>query len=197
VIKIEYRRALQQNVIPAPCPRSLPCFAPVFRETDAVELYLSRCSIGASLCPCTLLLPGTSATIKPQISIFSSAVLPGTSQYVECDVTHSKQTTAPFLPGTRIARQPLQPSPKITQSALRNSAFLTGSDLQTEIDVTSSKQTTEKFLTGARTAISVSRKHTSNRELTMRRASASPAMRGICFALSNRELLELEHAPTN
>jgi hypothetical protein len=52
--------------------------------------------------------------------------------------------------------------------------FLTGSDSQTEIDVTLSKQTTEKFLTGARMHIKVSRKHT-----------------------SNREHLELEHAPTN
>src|ERR1700685_1748828 len=73
--------------------------------------------------------------------------------------------------------------------------FLTGSDPQTEFDVTLSKQRTEKFLTGARMHISVSRKHTSNRELTMRRASASRAKRGICFALSNRELLELENAP--
>ena len=86
--------------------------------------------------------------------------------------------------------------------------FLTGSDSQTEFGVTHSKQTTEKFLTGARTAISVSRKHISNRELTMRvvcapdgpaerRTSASRAVRGNCFALSNRELLELEHAPTS
>ena len=40
-----------------------------------------------------------------------------------------------------------------------------------------------------------SRPQVSNRELTMRRASAfraSNATRGICFALSNRELLELE-----
>jgi hypothetical protein len=40
-----------------------------------------------------------------------------------------------------------------------------------------------------------SRPHISNRELTMRRASAfraSNATRGICFALSNRELLGLE-----
>jgi hypothetical protein len=30
--------------------------------------------------------------------------LPGSAQYVECDVTHSKHTTATFLPGSRIAR---------------------------------------------------------------------------------------------
>ena len=51
--------------------------------------------------------------------------------------------------------------------------LLTGTDQQTEIDLTRSKQTTEKFLTGARTHISLSRKRISNRELTMRRASAS------------------------
>jgi len=31
--------------------------------------------------------------------------LPGSVQYVEFDVTHSKQTTATFLPGSRIARK--------------------------------------------------------------------------------------------
>jgi hypothetical protein len=31
------------------------------------------------------------------------AFLPGSGLRVECDVTHSKQTTAPFLPGSRIA----------------------------------------------------------------------------------------------
>jgi hypothetical protein len=83
------------------------------------------------------------------------------------------------------------------KGSVRSSAFLTETDAHSEIDVTLSKQTTENFLTGARTAISASRKHISNRELTMRRASASRAMRGICFALSNREHVELEHAPTN
>jgi hypothetical protein len=86
---------------------------------------------------------------------------------------------------------------KVPRQHARFSPFLTGSASQTKIDVTLSKQTTEKFLTGARMHISVSPKPTSNRELTMRQASASRAMRGICFALSNREHLELEHAPTN
>ena len=31
------------------------------------------------------------------------AFLPGSGQRVECDVTHSKQTTAPFLPGATTA----------------------------------------------------------------------------------------------
>jgi len=34
----------------------------------------------------------------------ATTFLPGTAQYVESDVTHSKQTTAPFLPGTRTGR---------------------------------------------------------------------------------------------
>jgi hypothetical protein len=37
-------------------------------------------------------------------SVCSPAFLPGSAQYVECDVTHSKQTAATFLPGSRIAR---------------------------------------------------------------------------------------------
>jgi hypothetical protein len=38
-------------------------------------------------------------------SALPSAFLPGTSRYVESDVTHSKQKTAPFLPGTRNAHR--------------------------------------------------------------------------------------------
>ena len=39
------------------------------------------------------------------ISCFAAAFLPGSAQYVEMAVTHSKQTTGPFLPGSRIACQ--------------------------------------------------------------------------------------------
>ena len=108
-----------------------------------------------------------------------------TDAHSEIEVILTKQTVRSFLTETRI------------DCLISRSPFLTGSDPQTEFDVTPSKQTTERFLTGARTAISVLRKHISNRELTMRRASASRAKRGICFPLSNRELLELEHAPTH
>jgi hypothetical protein len=66
------------------------------------------------------------------------------------------------------------PRQRATVAIQQCAPFLTGSDPQTEIDVTLSKQTTEKFLTGARMHISVSRKH-----------------------ISNRERLELEHAPTH
>jgi hypothetical protein len=66
------------------------------------------------------------------------------------------------------------PRALFAKGSVRSSAFLTETDEHSEIDVTLSKQKTEKFLTGARTAISVSRKHT-----------------------SNRELVKLEHAPTN
>src|ERR1700735_1773720 len=54
--------------------------------------------------------------------------------------------------------------PRATVAIEPCAPFLTGSDPQREFDVTRPKQTTEKFLTGARTAISVSRKHTSNRD---------------------------------
>ena len=108
-----------------------------------------------------------------------------TDAHSEIEVILTKQTVRSFLTETRIA------------CLISRSPFLTGSASQTEFDVTPSEQTTEKFLTGARTAISVSRKHVSNRELTMREASASRAKRGNCFALSNREPVKLEHAPTN
>jgi hypothetical protein len=80
-----------------------------------------------------------------------------------------------------VAIQPC-PTPSLTdlpraflaKCSIRSSAFLTETDAHLEIDVTLSKQKTENFLTGARIAISVSRKH-----------------------ISNRELVELEHAPTH
>ena len=104
--------------------------------------------------------------------------LPGTAQYVENDVTYSKQTTATFLTGATTACQPNQRSSRIAHStalaspsitaepsaAARPSLvtrhlsptapFLTGSASQTELPVTHSKQTTAPILTGARTAIS-------------------------------------------
>ena len=102
--------------------------------------------------------------------------------------TRRKQTIKPSLTETRIA-------------------FLPGSASQVECDVTYSKQTTGRFLPGATTACLQSAKRVSrqlcsalsNRELPMRRASASRASapwratRGICFAFSNRELDLLEH----
>jgi hypothetical protein len=94
---------------------------------------------------------------KLSISSFSAAFLPGSAQYVEMAVTHSKQTIATFLPGSRIARQPFQSPSKITHlipltcpDPGRVSHFLTGSGSQTEIAVTHSKQMSGAFLTGAR-----------------------------------------------
>ena len=75
----------------------------------------------------------------------SAAFLPGTALQVECDVTRSKQTIAPFLPGARTA-----PTRAADES---RAAFLTGSGSQTEFDVTHSKQTADEILTGARTTL--------------------------------------------
>jgi hypothetical protein len=85
----------------------------------------------------------------------------------------SRNTEAPVRSNTLPADSQNGNAERSTKEARRQRAtaaiqpcapFLTGSDPQTEIDVTLSKQTTEKFLTGARMHISVSRKHTSNRE---------------------------------
>jgi hypothetical protein len=52
----------------------------------------------------TLTKEGPLATRLPRRSRgHCSTFLPGSAQYVECVVTHSKQTTATFLPGSRIA----------------------------------------------------------------------------------------------
>ena len=48
------------------------------------------------------------ARTKPSISCSAAAFLPGSAKYVECDVTLSKQTTAPFLPGATTAPRELR-----------------------------------------------------------------------------------------
>jgi hypothetical protein len=48
-------------------------------------------------------IPSFPATKESSISCFAAAFLPGSAQYVECDVTHSKQSTATFLPGATTA----------------------------------------------------------------------------------------------
>ena len=99
------------------------------------------------------------------------AFLPGSGKHVECDVTYTKQTTAPFLPGattahiaSRMVQRDAQfgsrmfsPGAQCRALGARNSPFLTGSASQTELAVTHSKQTTGTFLTGARTLFRNSR----------------------------------------
>jgi hypothetical protein len=82
----------------------------------------------------------------PIINRSRSAFLPGSAEYVECDVTHSKQSIDEFLPGSRIACWRL-----LNRS---QSALLTETDSQTETAVNHSKQTMGTFLTETRIAFS-------------------------------------------
>src|ERR1700677_5188312 len=58
------------------------------------------------------------------------AFLPGSGLRVECDVTYSKQTTAPFLPGARTAPRGLRQGtafyPEPRRAALPNAAQPSG-----------------------------------------------------------------------
>jgi CubicO group peptidase (beta-lactamase class C family) len=140
VIKIEYRRTLHQDLIPAPRPPVIPSFP-------------------ATNGPSISRFPGATKSSK---SSFLGTFLTETGPHLETVITHPKQTTATFLTETQIAhfaslyREPLRRG-TLSRAAecralgARNSEFLTGSGPQTENDVTRSKQTTEKFLTGART----------------------------------------------
>ena len=107
VIKKEYRRTLQQDVVPASCPPLVPGFQPAGREIDAVMSPTSgeyRVDLPKAHSRSRLYSPpvsGTPATTKTPIPNSLAAFLPGTGQYVECDVTHSKQTSEKFLPGAR------------------------------------------------------------------------------------------------
>jgi hypothetical protein len=144
VIKIEYRRALQQRPIAL-------CCRPLFPSFPATN----NRSVSSS--PATL--TGLPSAFAAQRSPRSSAFLPGTAQCVESDVTHSKQTPGRFLPGARTARRPFRLPSKIVNSASlacpdvgRPTAFLTGSASHSRSSVTHSKQSTEPFLTGSRIA---------------------------------------------
>jgi hypothetical protein len=85
------------------------------------------------------------------------AFLPGFASRVEIAVTHSKQTVATFLPGSRIGTS----TPRVTHGesaplAERGrhhqfASFLSGTAPHIEIGVTHSKQTVATFLPGART----------------------------------------------
>src|ERR1700689_4527182 len=66
--------------------------------TDSPKAFLTK----NSFCVITF-LPGLPRAIFAKGSICINALLPGTALRVECDVTHSKQTTATLLPGSRFA----------------------------------------------------------------------------------------------
>jgi hypothetical protein len=105
-------------------------------------------------------------TVSTTASAFRNAFfafLPGSAQQVEFAVTHSKQSAATFLPGSRIAFWRTIISTPATQKLARVklrkrcvtqalNTFLTETASHSKIAVTHSKQSTGTFLTGARTA---------------------------------------------
>jgi hypothetical protein len=105
-------------------------------------------------------------TVSTTASAFRNAFLaflPGSTQQVEFAVTRSKQSTATFLPGSRIALWRTIISTPTTQKLARVNlrkrcvthtlnTFLTETALHSEIAVTHSKHSTGTFLTGARIA---------------------------------------------
>jgi Xaa-Pro aminopeptidase len=195
VIKIEYRRALHQDAIPAPCPPVVPVnpygIHPECIREGSFSATRKR-SISTRL---TAFLPGLPRAFSAKGSVCSNTFLPGSGQYVECGVTRSKQTAAPFLPGSRIARH--------RALGARKSAFLTGSGSQTELPVTHSKQTTAAFLTGSRIArcgllllvlacgsfLAQARYRQPNSEYQARRAKLRSTIKGpvVLFGYTNRQ----------
>jgi hypothetical protein len=87
VIKIEYCRTLHRGPKEPDRRGSLSCLPASCTPRRADKASTSRFPV----------------TKSPSISCYAPAFLPGSGKYVECDVTHSKQTTATFLPGSRIA----------------------------------------------------------------------------------------------
>ena len=87
VIKIEYCRALHRGSNEPIRPDSFSCPPSACTPWRVDESPIS----------------GVAAAEIPSVSSIAPAFLPGSAKYVECDVTHSKQTTAPFLPGATTA----------------------------------------------------------------------------------------------
>jgi hypothetical protein len=73
--------------------------------------------------PATLPIPNGFDQDPANIHYCSPAFLPGSGLRVECDVTHSKQTSDPFLPGSRIAPHGLRQG---TASAVPNASQSSG-----------------------------------------------------------------------
>ena len=130
MIKIQYCRALHRGSKEPIRPASLSSLPPARSPWRADESPISA-------------FPAAKIS---SVSTFAAAFLPGTAQQVENDVTHSKQTTATFLPGATTASRRLA----FRGGFVSPCPFLTGSAPQTESSVTHSKQTLEKILTGAR-----------------------------------------------
>ena len=89
------------------------------------------------------------------------AFLPGSGLRVECDVTYSKQTTAPFLPGARTARSHARSS---VATALSNR----------ELELLEPRLTHGKQTIAPRP----------NRELSTNRCHANSHLRGVCASQS-------------
>jgi hypothetical protein len=138
-------------------PRFLPGLPAVFLEG------LPRAvSAKGSLCINTF-LPGLPRAISAKGSVCGNTFLPGSVLRVEMAVTRSKQSTATFLSGSRIAFWRTFISTPTTQKLARVklrkrcvtrgfNTVLTETALHSKTAVTHSKQSTGTFLTGARIA---------------------------------------------
>jgi hypothetical protein len=100
VIKIEYCRTLHRGSKEPSRPGPASCL-PVAEHAPISRFPAAEMPSASSIAPA--FLPGLPRARFAKGSVCPSAFLPGSAQYVECDVTLSKQTTAPFLPGSRIA----------------------------------------------------------------------------------------------
>jgi hypothetical protein len=111
----------------------------------------------------------------------SPAFLPGSGLRVECDVTHSKQTSAPFLPGSRIAPHGLRQGTAF-YAELRSAAVPTAS--QSSGVHTLVAEATPEVRCHARTSITSA---LSNRELQLLEPRLTHRKQTIA-PRSNREL---------
>jgi hypothetical protein len=69
-------------------------------------------------------LPGLPRAVFAKVSVCINTFLPGSAQQVEMAVTHSKQSTAAFLPGSRIASGALTKSSNIDNKLSEGRAWL-------------------------------------------------------------------------
>jgi hypothetical protein len=137
VVKIEYCRTLHRGSKEPSRPGSLSCLPATCTPWRAEKAPISRfpgtkkASVSSFA---SAFLPGLPRAFFAKGSVCQGAFLPGSGLRVESAVTHSKQTTATFLPGSRIARSH---APTSLANALSNR------ELQLlETSLTNRKQTT-------------------------------------------------------
>ena len=143
VVKIKYRRTLHQDATPVPCQPQIsnfppvdpmiPCVTPLPCEFQRIHPEKRRvvavATEGSSLTTRKSSISTFRGATEPSKSGVPAAFLTGTDLHSEIAVTHSKQTTATFLIGARIAHFASRMVQRDAQIGISNPCVLASQNL--------------------------------------------------------------------